>query len=98
MPVMNFDLEDGLPPVSFSLKTEDCERFMEFMAECQAIKEEPQRKPLKDEQIDSIADKFTVHTGDMWEPELCIEFNDSCKSVHSFARAIEAAHGIKGDA
>ena len=55
---------------------------------------QPQRLPLTDEEIDSIADKFTVRTGDMWEPELCIEFNDSCKSVHSFARAIEAAHGI----
>jgi len=59
------------------------------------VAEPHKRKPLTDEQIDSIADKFTVHTGDMWEPELCIEFNDSCKSVHSFARAIEAAHGIK---
>jgi hypothetical protein len=34
MPVMNFDLEDGLPPVSFSLKDEDCERMIAFMAEC----------------------------------------------------------------
>ncbi|SEO79236.1 hypothetical protein [Nitrosovibrio sp. Nv6] len=34
MPVMNFDLEDGLPPVSFSLKEADCVRFMAFMAEC----------------------------------------------------------------
>ena len=39
MPVMNFDLEDGFPPVSFSLKPEDCKRFMDFMAECQQIKE-----------------------------------------------------------
>jgi hypothetical protein len=31
---MNFDLEDGLPPVSFTLKPADCQRFMEFMAEC----------------------------------------------------------------
>lgn len=34
MPVFNFDLEDGLPPVSFPLKTEDVGRFMDFMAEC----------------------------------------------------------------
>lgn len=39
MPQMNFDLEDGLPPVSFSLKLGDAERFMAFMAECQAIKD-----------------------------------------------------------
>lgn len=36
MPVMNFDLEDGLPPVSFSLKESDAERFVAFMAECDA--------------------------------------------------------------
>jgi len=52
-------------------------------------------KPLTDEQIDVLADKFTVKMGEMFEPELCIEFNDSCKSVHGFTRAIEAAHGIK---
>jgi hypothetical protein len=35
MPVMNFDLEDGLPPVSFSINGEGAERMMNFMAECQ---------------------------------------------------------------
>jgi len=39
MPVMNFDLEDGLPPVSFTLRESDAERFMTFIDECQAIKE-----------------------------------------------------------
>jgi hypothetical protein len=38
MPQMNFDLEDGLPPVSFSLKTDDADRFMQFMQECNDIK------------------------------------------------------------
>lgn len=33
MPVFNFDLEDGKPPVSFNLKQEDTERFMAFLAE-----------------------------------------------------------------
>lgn len=36
MPMMTFDLEDGLPPVSFSLREADAERFMDFMAECHA--------------------------------------------------------------
>jgi hypothetical protein len=36
---MNFDLEDGKAPVSFSLRADDAERFMDFMAECQQIKE-----------------------------------------------------------
>lgn len=31
MSVINIDLEDGLEPVSFSLKINDQERFMEFM-------------------------------------------------------------------
>lgn len=39
MPVMNFDLEDGLPPVSFSINGEGAQRFMNFMAECQAIRD-----------------------------------------------------------
>lgn len=34
MPVMNFDLEDGLDPVSFTLKHEDAERFAAFMQHC----------------------------------------------------------------
>ena len=83
MPVMNFDLEDGLPPVSFSLKTKDCERFMEFMAECQAVKDQPQRKPLTDAQIDSFREANSEGRGAGWR------FN-----FKGFARAIEAAHGI----
>jgi hypothetical protein len=35
MPVMNFDLQDGEPQVSFVLKPADAERFMAFMAECE---------------------------------------------------------------
>lgn len=46
MPFMNFDLEDGLPPVSFTLKPQDAERFMAFMAECQAIKSAPVAAPV----------------------------------------------------
>jgi hypothetical protein len=34
MPVMNFDLEDGKPPVTFTLKESDTVRFVAFMAEC----------------------------------------------------------------
>jgi hypothetical protein len=34
MPFITFDLEDGLPEVSFTLKPNDAERFMAFMAEC----------------------------------------------------------------
>lgn len=45
-----------------------------------------QRKPLTDEQIDAIADEYLV---DYRIPAGC---------AWNFARDIEAAHGIKGDA
>lgn len=32
MPHINIDLVDGKPPVSFSLKSEDADRFQAFMA------------------------------------------------------------------
>ena len=44
----------------------------------------PQSKPLTDEQIEAISDQ--------------IERSDFFECVIPFARAIEAAHGIKGDA
>ncbi len=48
MPVMTFDLEDGEPPVSFSINTEGADRFMAFMAECQSMREAlPLLKQLK---------------------------------------------------
>jgi hypothetical protein len=43
MPVMNFDLEDGKPPVSFALKQEDADRFAAFMAECEALRADAAR-------------------------------------------------------
>lgn len=43
MPWMNFDLLDGKPPVGFSLKPEDAERFMAFMQECQDAKKDGSR-------------------------------------------------------
>jgi len=39
MPVMNFDLEDGHSPVSFTLKHEDAERFMDFMQNCHDLEQ-----------------------------------------------------------
>ena len=38
MTVMNFDLEDGLPKVSLTLKPDDAERFVKFLAECEQAK------------------------------------------------------------
>jgi len=40
MPVMNFDLEDGLPKVSFNINQHDCIRFMAFMGECTEYKKQ----------------------------------------------------------
>lgn len=46
MPQMNFDLEDGLPPVSFVLKPEDCARFVAFMRRCDEGKKNAERYQL----------------------------------------------------
>ena len=43
----------------------------------------PQRKPLTDEQIDEIYFKSSL------------EVDSRCEDIYDFARAIEAAHGIK---
>jgi len=49
----------------------------------------PQRKPLTDEEIKAIEDGI-------WKPEF---FDDTERQANcEFARAIEAAHGIKGEA
>ena len=45
----------------------------------------PQRKPLTDEEIDVIDEATWDEDHKSW-------------GIHDFARAIEAAHGIKGDA
>lgn len=46
----------------------------------------PQRKPLTNEQINEIADEFIVN------------YRIPAGSQYDFVRAIEAAHGIKGEA
>ena len=45
----------------------------------------PQRQPLTDEQIDEIYFKSSL------------EVANRCDDIYDFARAIEAAHGIKGE-
>ena len=49
----------------------------------------PQRKPLTDEEIDTIG--ATIFRAEFLD-------DTEVKSNHEFARAIEAAHGIKGEA
>lgn len=53
----------------------------------------PQAKPLTDEQITEIAKPFINTVGDYWCNENAIRDNGN---VETFARAIEAAHNIKG--
>ena len=53
-----------------------------------AMKNQPaQRKPLTDEQIDRL-----------WSQSLADTESETWLPLREFARAIEAAHGIKGDA
>jgi len=46
MPQMNFDLEDGEPPVSFPLNQANCVRFVAFMRECEDGKNNARRYQL----------------------------------------------------
>lgn len=65
MPVMNFDLEDGEPPVSFNLKPEDCDRMMQFMHECSAMKNNGERYVyLRDEHIGNDPESINLPHGD----------------------------------
>ena len=69
---MNFDLEDGLPRVSFDLKSEDAERFCIFMAECtsalesekQILEERDRYHDMADELANAIAEHFNVEIGE----------------------------------
>lgn len=61
MPVMNFDLEDGKPPVTFTLKESDTVRFMAFMAECDRALEGRAAKPAplpSPENVREIAEEY----------------------------------------
>lgn len=102
MAVMNFDLEDGLPPVKITLNIEDTERFVVFMHECEQIRNTPQRTPLTDEEIEKLIFKSGGHKSTqnlMSNPMQVrehIELWD--ERIYAFARAIESARGIKGEA
>jgi len=85
MPLMNFDLEDGLPPVSFTLKPQDAERFMAFMDECQAIKEQAQPQAVNVPELRNIMAAHML--GDF---VVQVEFR-SCRSAGAFRLAINAA-------
>lgn len=52
----------------------------------------PARKPMTDEQIEGIASPFIQSVGSHWEHDDAIRDNGD---IEDFARAIEAAHGIK---
>ena len=55
MPQMHFDLEDGLPPVSFGITADDAERFCRLINKCnQALKE----NEILKKQIDGLHDQI----------------------------------------
>jgi hypothetical protein len=43
MTVFNMDIEDGKPPVTFTLKPDDAGRFIAFMDECTGYKKALER-------------------------------------------------------
>ena len=74
MPVMNFDLEDGLPPVNFALSPEDAERFMAFMDECHEIKNSMSEQDMidalryrfiRDDRFIGTDNNYMTKTGDL---------------------------------
>ena len=75
-------LQEAIVPLIEQVLVKKLGQAMSFAAE-QVV--EPKRKPLTDERIFELASEHQD-----WDRNLI--------RVRSFARAIEAAHGIKGDA
>src|SRR5688500_2000418 len=78
MAVMNFDLEDGLPPVSFDLKPYDAERFAAFMSECHAaLAAAPTPAwPRECEELCKAAEQFQQVVNELWKAENPDELQD----------------------
>lgn len=74
---------------NYSHDEKDWERDQVSLIEWIAKQVQPKREPLTDEQIRSIAKQYALG--------LAFPY-DSPTTPEMFARAIEAAHGIKGDA
>jgi len=53
MTVINFDLEDGLPKISLTVKPDEALRFMKFLDECQSIKNAVIGIPISDDAADA---------------------------------------------
>ena len=93
MPVFNFDLEDGKPPVTFNLKPEDAARFMGFMAQCEGDQKDAARyRWLRDKAPGEI---HFDHTEDNYYFELNVPFdgepiNDNEESARRLDASIDA--------
>jgi hypothetical protein len=82
MPVMNFDLEDGKPPVTFTLKEADTVRFMAFMAECNRALSKQQTeaaKPAVPEPLPVAQGKWLTEEDMAW----LIRFSETCEDSDS---------------
>ena len=90
---MNFDLEAGLPPVSFGVTSDDAERFFRFMDECnQALKE----NEIMKKQLDGLHDKI-MNLQALDQPGVERNSQIAYKTGHRDARhaAAELVAGIK---
>jgi hypothetical protein len=65
MPVMNFDLEDGKPPVTFTLREADTVRFMAFMAECDRALNGRAAKPAVPDDLVELLRELRPNYGDV---------------------------------
>ena len=69
-----------------SIKDAEVGFWTEFLSTPPPVAKPHKRKPLTDEEINQIADEFIVN------------YRIPAGSHYDFARAIESAHGIKGEA
>jgi len=61
MPVMNFDLDDGLPSVSFTLKYEDADRFIAFMQHCYDLEQTVDNLKRHSSEVEDERDALVAH-------------------------------------
>lgn len=85
MTVMNFDLDDGLPPVSFALKPADANRFAAFMADCQqSITKSRNRTAMGWTNVEDLAPESGSNVFAFWQPRSGYPVHGGCFGVATY--------------
>lgn len=72
MTVFNIDLEDGRPPVTFTLKPSDAKRFVEFMAEMQSLRSQLAEARARVDELEARIDALPELLGDFVVIDRCV--------------------------